>query len=515
MNEYNYNYNNNDNPQNNSEGYNGFSTDGQQPQEQKPKKKHSFLKIAAFVVAMGVVSAGSIEGYRIFNRESNIRSAAVVEESEKKTEKATSTTKEVKTESVTAQNVSIIKPEEVGGNALSTEDIVEKMLPSVVGIESTFTAEVQQSSMDDFFDFGFGGFDFGFGDGSNSGNGRNNTSRELKGTGTGVVVSSDGYIVTNAHVIYATEYNAGEADSVSVVLDDDEVYDAEVIGYEVDLDLAVLKIDKTGLTPAEFGNSDELKLGESVIAIGNPLGFDLMDTVTGGMISGLGRHITINDKTMNLIQTDAAINSGNSGGPLINKYGQVIGINSSKMSSSYGSSEASIEGIGFAIPSNLTANVVDDLMNFGYVTGKPKLGISCYPVTDSAAKMYNLPVGVFVVDVNKGGAAEKAGIQKNDVIVELNGKKVKSDSDLVAELNSYSAGDEVEVTLIRNGEEKKVKLILDEAEPPKEDKENNDTKSGKKSKKSTSGDEDIEIETDDEDEAPVIKRRGTEAPVEE
>ncbi|MBR5684244.1 MAG: trypsin-like peptidase domain-containing protein [Ruminococcus sp.] len=510
MNEYNYNFNNNENQQNNGEGYNGFSTDGQQPQEQKPRKKHSFLKVAAFVVAMGVVSAGSIEGYRIFNRESNIRSAAVVDaEDGKKTEKATTATKEAKSESVTAQNVSIIKPEEVGGSTLSTEDIVEKMLPSVVGIESTFTTEVRQS-MNDFFDFGFGGgFDFGFGNGNNDGG---TTSKEYKGTGTGVIISENGYIVTNAHVIYDSENGGEQADSVSVLLNNDEAFEAEIVGYDVDYDLAVLKIDETDLTAAEFGNSDELMLGESVIAIGNPLGFDLMDTVTGGMISGLGRHITINDKTMNLIQTDAAINSGNSGGPLINKYGQVIGINSSKMSSSYGSSEASIEGIGFAIPSNLTANVIDDLMKYGYVTGKPQLGISCYDVTETAAKMYNLPVGIFVSDVKKGSGAEKAGLQNGDIIVALNGKKVKSYEELSAEKNIYSAGDEVEVTFIRNGDEKTVKLILDEVDKPQADEENEE-KTSKKSKKSASDNENAEEDNGGEEEAPARKNRNNaEAP---
>ncbi len=493
MNEYNYNFNSNENQQNNGDG---FSTDSNT--SEKPKKKHSFLKIAAFVVAMGIVSAGSIEGYRIFSRENSIRSNAVVEDADQKEEK---TEKATKDNSIAAQNVSLIKPEEVGGNVLTTEAIVEKMLPSVVGVESTFTIENAQSG-GDMFDFGFGDFgfgDFGFGGGNNGRGGT--TSKQYKGTGTGVIISDNGYIVTNAHVIYDSEYGAGEADSVSVLLDNDEAYEAEIIGYEVDLDLAVLKIDETGLTAAEFGNSDELKLGESVIAIGNPLGFDLMDTVTGGMISGLGRHITINDKTMNLIQTDAAINSGNSGGPLINKYGQVIGINSSKMSSSYGSSEASIEGIGFAIPSNLTASVIDDLMKYGYVTGKPKLGIYYYPVSDTAAKMYNIPVGVFVSDVIKGGAAEKAGIKKSDVIIEFNGKKIKSDSDLIAELNSYSAGDEVEIKLIRNGdEEKTVKLVLDEAEPSKKT-DKNEEKGEKKSRENSSDDE--EVEDDDDEKAPA------------
>ena len=472
MNEYNYNFNNND-EQNKSEG---FSTDSQTAP--RKEKKHSFLKISAFVVAMGIVSAGSIEGYRIFSRENSLRSSSAVETADEDTEKAT---KEVKKESVTAQAVSIIKPEEIGGSALTTEEIVEKVLPSVVGIESTFSLETGRTGSGisgfDFGDFGFGGFDFGdfgFGGGNYGYDDDDDTTQQYQGTGTGVIISENGYIVTNAHVIYDSEYKAGEATSVSVLLSDDKIYDAEIIGYDTDCDLAVLKIDATGLTAAEFGNSDELKLGESVIAIGNPLGFDLMDTVTGGMISGLNRHITINNKAMTLIQTDATINSGNSGGPLINKYGQVIGINSSKMSSSYGSTEASIEGIGFAIPSNKTAAIIDDLMKYGYVTGKPQLGISCRNVTETASKMYNLPVGIFVAKVNEGSAAEKAGLQESDIIVAVNGTKVQSDTDLIAEMNAFSAGDTIDVTFIRNGEEKTVKLTLDEKEVAKEDKDSKD-----------------------------------------
>ncbi|MBO7474403.1 MAG: trypsin-like peptidase domain-containing protein [Ruminococcus sp.] len=489
MGEYNYNFNNNDENKN-VEGYNGFSTDSQQ--EPKKEKKHSFLKISAFVVAMGIVSAGSIEGYRIFSRENSLRSTSVTEETE---EENKTTTKESKRESLASQAVSIIKPEAIGGSTLSTEEVVEKVLPSVVGVESTFTLEVQQS-INPFSDFGFdgfdfGGFDFGYGNGRSGSSGT--SEQEYKGTGTGVIISENGYIVTNAHVIYDNEYGAYEASSVSVLLDNEKSYDAEIIGYDIDCDLAVLKIDETGLTAAEFGNSDELKLGESVIAIGNPLGFDLMDTVTGGMISGLGRHITINNKAMNLIQTDAAINSGNSGGPLINKYGQVIGINSSKMSSSYGSSEASIEGIGFAIPSNATASIIDDLMKFGYVTGKAQLGITCRNVTETASKMYNLPVGVFVATVNEGSAAEKAGIKENDIIVSFNGQTIKSDSDLIAELNALSAGDKVEVILVRNGEEKTVEVTLEEKEP-------------EKSKKNSKSEKD-EDDSSDEEETTSKKHR--------
>ena len=220
------------------------------------------------------------------------------------------------------KNVSYIDTESAANGELTTEEVVEKVLPSVVGIESTFTM-TSQSSGSGYFSFG------GFGQ-----NQQPQTSTATA-TGTGVVITSDGYVVTNAHVIYDTEYGAGLAESISVLVNEKDSYEAEVIGYDTDCDLAVLKIDAKDLVAAEFGDSDELSLGQDVIAIGNPLGFDLMNTVTSGIVSGLNRQITINEKSMTLIQTDAAINSGNSGGPLINKYGQVIGINSSKMSASY------------------------------------------------------------------------------------------------------------------------------------------------------------------------------------
>ena len=422
--------NNNENTE-----YKGFSTDG--GNSPKPPKNHKVLKAAATLMAMVMVSAGSIAVYR------------QVEPSYQKNESTAAETVNEKdsARSLAAESVSLIKTDDSTGSELSTEEIVDKVLPSVVGIESQFTVTTQNNS--GYF-FGFGGFEP-----------QMPSSSEATATGTGVVITENGYVVTNAHVIYDTEYGAGLANSISVLLSDDKSYDAEVVGYDTDCDLAVLKIDADNLAAAEFGNSDDLKLGESVIAIGNPLGFELMDTVTGGMVSGLNRSITINDKAMTLIQTDAAINSGNSGGPLINKYGQVIGINSSKMSSSY-SGEASIEGIGFAIPSNEVSAIVDDLMKYGYVTGKPQLGISCQDVTETISNMYNLPVGIYVTNVAEDGAAEKAGLQSGDVITAVDGEEVKTSAELTAKKNLHKAGESVEITYIRNGKEHTVKVTLDE-----------------------------------------------------
>ena len=409
--------------------YNNINLDDNSP---KPRK-HLFRKTAAFLMAMVIVSGGSIAVYRQVAENTYSRSSTVSDDDKDNEKKPSS--------SLSAKNVSLIETADSDGTELTTEEIVQKVLPSVVGIESQFTV----TSLNSGYYYGFGNIP------STSG---------ATGTGTGVVITEDGYIVTNAHVIYDSEYGAGLADSIKVLMNDDESYDAEVVGYDTDCDLAVLKIKADGLTAAEFGDSDNLLLGESVVAIGNPLGFDLMNTVTSGIVSGLNRNITINDKAMNLIQTDTAINEGNSGGPLINKKGQIVGINSSKMSASYGS--ASIEGIGFAIPSNEVSKIVDDLMEYGYVTGKPQLGISCQDVTDTISQMYNMPVGIYVTDVTKNSAADKAGLQSGDVITAVDDKEISTYEELNAEKNKHSAGDTIELTYIRSGKEKTTEVVLDE-----------------------------------------------------
>lgn len=420
--------------------YTCFSTDSNV--SNKIKRRMS-AKIAASIMAMVLVSGGSIGIYHYAFGTGNGISTVDIDTSES-AETASET-------SVTAKNVSYITPADSNSGELTTEEVVEKVLPSVVGIESTFTM-TSQSSGGGYFNFG------GFGQAQQP------QTSSATATGTGVVITTDGYIVTNAHVIYDTEYNAGLASSISVIVNEEDRYDAEVIGYDTDYDLAVLKINAKDLVAAEFGNSDELSLGQNVIAIGNPLGFDLMNTVTSGIVSGLNRQITINEKSMTLIQTDAAINSGNSGGPLINKYGQVIGINSSKMSASY--SEASIEGIGFAIPSNEASRIVEDIMEYGYVTGKPQLGISCQDITENISRMYDIPVGVYVTAVAEDSAAEKAGLQAGDIITKINDEDVASFEELTAKKNEHKAGETIELTYVRNGAEDKVTVTLDEAAAP-------------------------------------------------
>lgn len=446
MNEYNENNNIENNGGEINSGYNPYKIETQNLEDAplKKKKKHTGLKVTAFLMAMAIVSGGSIAAYRGISGEFSNGSLSSSSDSDSDINENDSAKKDDK-KSVSAENVSVIKSNAADGQELTTEEIVEKVLPSVVGIESKFTITSQGGSY--YYGFGFGG---------------NNTpsTTEATATGTGVVITENGYIVTNAHVIYDSEYNSGLSEDITVVLNGEDRYEAEVIGYDRDCDLAVLKIDKTGLTAAEFGDSDSLKLGESVTAIGNPLGFDLMNTVTRGIVSGMNRQITINDKAMNLIQTDAAINSGNSGGPLINKYGQVIGINSSKMSASY--SETSIEGIGFAIPSNEVSEIIDDIMEYGYVTGKPQLGISCQDVNETISQMYNLPVGVYITDVTDGSAADEAGLRSGDVITAVDGTEVKTAEELNIEKNKHEAGDSIEITYVRSGKTETTDAVLDE-----------------------------------------------------
>ena len=275
-------------------------------------------------------------------------------------------------------------------------------------------------------------------------------------------MSSNGYIITNAHVIYDTEseYQMGKATSVTVIMGEnhDEEYDAEIVGYDIQTDLAVLKIDAEGLTPAEFGNSDDLQVGELVVAIGNPLGFELYGTTTCGIVSAKNREVQLEDRTMTLIQTDAAINAGNSGGMLLNAYGQVIGINSMKMSASYG--EASVEGLGFAIPINDAAEIIHSLIENGYVTGRPQLGITGATVSEEQAAFYQMPQGVYVYS-----ATESSGLQEGDVITAIDGVEITTMDELNAQKNQHKAGETVTLRINRGGEIKTVQVTLQESVP--------------------------------------------------
>lgn len=264
------------------------------------------------------------------------------------------------------------------------------------------------------------------------------------GTGSGVIMSADGYIITNNHVV--VDENTGvQQDKITVYMSDGTSFPAEVIGLDEQTDLAVLKIDPAGttLTPAEFGDSNSLQVGEEVYAIGSPGGLELANTITGGHISALNRDITIDDRVMSLIQTDAAINPGNSGGALINKYGQVIGITSAKLGISY------YEGLGFAIPMDTVKPIVDELIQNGYIAGRPQIGISGQNVSEQQSAAYGIPQGVRVINVDSRSNAAAAGVQANDIITGINGTEVTDMDGVNAVKDELSAGDKITLTLYR------------------------------------------------------------------
>ena len=272
-------------------------------------------------------------------------------------------------------------------------------------------------------------------------------------SGSGFILTSDGYVVTNNHVVEG-------ATSVTVKLYNGDEYDATIVGTDEMNDVALLKIDATGLQAVTIGDSDQIEVGEEVIAIGNPLG-ELTFTMTAGVVSALDREINTDGKPINMLQTDVAINSGNSGGPLFDMNGNVIGITSAKYSGST-SSGASIEGISFAIPINDALRVVYDLQQYGHVTGRAYLGVTVKDLDSSTGATYGLPTGPMIQSVEAGGCAEKAGLQQGDIIIGFNGAEISSYTDLVAALNKCKAGDTAAIKVYRAGAEVEASVTLDE-----------------------------------------------------
>jgi len=311
-----------------------------------------------------------------------------------------------------------------------------KILPSIVGIKIEYTVNTQS-----FF-------------------GRSSSSTATA-SGSGIIISEDGYILTNNHVVSSSTsesnsyYQITDAGKVTVTLFGDETeYEAKIVGQDEQTDLAVIKIEKTGLTKAEFADSDSVKVGEFAMAVGNPV--NMNSTVTTGIVSAVNRKITDSDgKTYTCIQTDAAINSGNSGGALVNSEGKVIGINTLKLSGT------GIEGIGFAIPINSTTDITSQLIQYSKVK-RPFIGISGIDLNAETAKTYNLVEGVYVKSVEDFSAAEKAGLKAGDVIIEVEGKSIKTMNELNEVKNSHKIGDELKLKINRNGTEKEITLTLGE-----------------------------------------------------
>ena len=313
------------------------------------------------------------------------------------------------------------------GSSLTTEQVADLVSPSVVVIT---TEQVVYSQWSWY--------------------GQNQVE---SGAGSGVIISSDGYILTCAHVVDG-------ASNITVTINDKD-YTATLVGEDITSDIAVIKIDANGLTPATVGDSDSLKVGQNVMAVGNPLG-ELGGTVTGGMISALNRSVTIQGSssvnTMSLIQMDASVSPGNSGGGLFNMNGELVGIVNAKSSSS------DAEGLGFAIPINDAIKVAQELLENGYVTGRPYLGITYLAVTDAqtASQLGVNAYGVYVVEVVKGGPAEKAGLQAGDRIVSVDGTEIASKDDLGTLMQKHAAGDTLSITIARDGQMQTVNVTLGE-----------------------------------------------------
>lgn len=325
-------------------------------------------------------------------------------------------------------NTTQISLEEYSGTGIA---VAQKIQPSIVGIKVEYTVNsifmMQQGT--------------------------------AQAEGSGIIISEDGYILTNNHVINSSStssyYEIGQANKVSVYLYNDTTeYPATVVGTDPETDLAVIKIDKTGLTAAELGDSDSVQVGEFSMAIGNPLG--MQSSVTGGMISAVNRDVTDSDgKTYKLIQTDAAINSGNSGGALVNSKGQVIGINTLKVAAT------GVEGMGFAIPINSARPIYEQLIQYNKVK-RPFIGISGRDLDEATAKKNNLVIGIYVASVDEFSAAEKAGIKPGDVIIKADGKEIKTMNELNEIKNTHNIGDTMTVTINRNGKEKELTITLQE-----------------------------------------------------
>lgn len=342
-------------------------------------------------------------------------------------------------------------------DSLTIPEIAKKCGTSVVAIETE--TKVVYNTYDDNYYNPFGGmFGYGYGYGYGNRGGRGGTQEYTQtAAGSGIIISEDGYVLTNNHVISGVDkitvyVNSGDGS-------EEQSYEATLVGSSESNDIAVLKIDATGLNAAAFGDSDQIEVGELAVAIGNPMG-QVHGSVTAGIISAVEQELTIDDVTINAIQTDAAINPGNSGGALFDSYGNVIGIVYAK------SSSVSIEGIGYAIPVNNIKDLVAQMINDpDSVKDQTKgsqimLGITIRDITEDMSKQYSMPVGVYITEVSSMSAAERAGLQKGDIITEFAGETVTSADDLNAIKAKQTSGDTVSVKIDRNGKEMTLDLVI-------------------------------------------------------
>ena len=387
-----------------------YSTGGDYRPPKQPRNYGCVIAVAAMLLLLvsGFVTARrdtAAPAEETVNEETVVSSAASVEIAEAAVPEPVSNTGQVLG---SGHQLTIT---EGGGEEMRLQDIYKKTIPSVVSII------VQSTS---------------------------GTS-----TGTGIIMTADGYIITNYHV-------AGSSQEITVLLHSEEEYTAQVVGGDETSDLMVLKIEAQGLTPAEFGDSDTVEVGDSVVAIGDPLGIELRGTMTDGIICGLYRDIQVSDRTMTLMQHNAALNSGNSGGPLVNMQGQVIGINTMKMTSSY----TDVEGLGFAIPISTAKPILDELMEKGYVSGRPAFGFTVEELGARVMLYYALPGRLYIRSVEPTSDAYQVGIRSGDIITAIEGVKVTTLDDFNTVKNEYVAGESVSLTIYREGQEMTVQVEL-------------------------------------------------------
>ena len=386
------------------------------------------LLLILIIFLCGIITVLGILNVKLFNQ-LQVREEAPASISFTPEETETAPLRELETIPTTAatecseENVSLCledSPQSVANipqeQGLSLQEIYERNIPSVVSISCQISG------------------------GGNS-------------TGTGVVLSDKGYIVTNAHVVDG-------AMSVSVQLTDERVFEASLVGSDEISDLAVLHINAEDLTPAQFGDSNALRVGDSVTAIGDPLGVEFRGSFTDGIISAINRDLTIDGRTMSLIQTNAALNSGNSGGPLINCYGQVIGITTMKIG--VFTNRTGVEGLGFAIPSATVKDIVDQIIDQGYVSGRPTLGLTGESLSTFYQYYYRLPAGLYITQVEPGSYAAHTGIEPGDILLAIGEERITTMDDMNTVLYRHQVGDVVTVLIYRGGQQYSVELTLTE-----------------------------------------------------
>ena len=398
-----------------------YGVPAHQPQKQPKPKKHGSkfgLKLLAVVLCCAITSAASLGVFVVMIQNGVIN----VQSSEASSNAAFTISRVVNGD--TSSDTSASSDGTV--SAMSDQDIAAKLTPSVVCIQNY---QVTQN-------YGFMQTD------------TSDSSVSPAGEGSGIIMSEDGYIITNAHVVEG-------ATSLKVITSDGETYEAQLIGSDTVTDLAVVKIDATGLTAAEFGSSEDLRVADKVMAIGNPGGHELSSSVTIGYVSALNRAIANNTTgyTMEYIQTDAAINPGNSGGALINEYGQVVGINSAKISAT------GYEGLGFAIPIDTAQPIISDLIQYGYVKDRAVLGISGQFIDSMTGRFYGLPQGEYVAQLNSS-EAQASGLQVGDVITAIDGQQLDSESTLRSAILSKKPGDTVTLQVYRSSTQQSATVEL-------------------------------------------------------